>query len=70
MNIHTLLISIPSSHDVINQRLLDVLSYHSLEIKTIPSFTSIINGTVNIAELSNLKIEDLLGREPVRPIKS
>jgi FlaA1/EpsC-like NDP-sugar epimerase len=43
-----------------------MLSDHPLKVKTIPSISSLISGEFEIAELKDIKIEDLLGREPVQ----
>ena len=42
-----------------------MLSDHPLKVKTIPSISSLISGRAEITELKDIKIEDLLGREPV-----
>ncbi|NCF48111.1 MAG: polysaccharide biosynthesis protein, partial [Bacteroidetes bacterium] len=66
LEIETLLIAIAKDSDALRRRVFDVLSDHPLKVKTIPSISSLISGGFEIAELKDIKIEDLLGREPVQ----
>ena len=66
LDIETLLLAIPSDIDATRRRVFDMLSDHPLKVKTIPSISSLISGGFEIAELKDIKIEDLLGREPVQ----
>lgn len=66
LDIETLLLAIPSDIDATRQRVFDMLSDHPLKVKTIPSISSLISGGSEINELKDIKIEDLLGREPVQ----
>jgi FlaA1/EpsC-like NDP-sugar epimerase len=66
LEIETLLLAIPSDIDATRRRVFDMLSDHPLKVKTIPSISSLISGRVEITELKDIKIEDLLGREPVQ----
>jgi FlaA1/EpsC-like NDP-sugar epimerase len=64
--IETLLLAMPSDIPATRRRVFDMLSDHPLKIKVIPSISSLISGGIEIAELKGIKIEDLLGREPVQ----
>jgi FlaA1/EpsC-like NDP-sugar epimerase len=66
LEIRTLLLAIPNDSDALRRRIFDMLSDHPLKVKTIPSISSLISGGLEIAELKEIKIEDLLGREPVQ----
>lgn len=66
LDIETLLLAIPSDIDATRRRVFEMLSDHPLKVKTIPSISSLISGEFEIAELKDIKIEDLLGREPVQ----
>jgi len=66
LDIETLLLAIPSDIDATRRRVFEMLSDHPLKVKTIPSISSLISGGFEIAELKDIKIEDLLGREPVQ----
>lgn len=65
LNIETLLLSTPSDIDATRRRVFDMLSEHPLKVKTVPSISSLIAGKAEITQLRDIKIEDLLGREPV-----
>ena len=66
LKIETLLLAIPQDIDATRQRIFDLLSDHPLKVKTIPSISSLISGEFQIAELKDIKVEDLLGRKPVQ----
>jgi FlaA1/EpsC-like NDP-sugar epimerase len=65
LNIQTLLLATPGNTNASRQRVFDILSEHPLRVKTVPSITSLISGSAEITQLRDIKIEDLLGREPV-----
>ena len=67
LEIETLLLAIPSDSDALRRRVFDMLTDHPLKMKTIPSISSLISGRFEITELKDIKIEDLLGREPAQP---
>ena len=66
LEIHTLLFVIQSDIEAMGQRVFEMLSDYPLKIKKIPSISSLLSGDFEIDGLKNIKIEDLLGREPVR----
>ena len=66
LKIETLLLVIPSDFDALRRRVFDMLSDQPLKVKTVPSISSLISGGLKIAELKDIKIEDLLWREPVQ----
>ena len=66
LEIHTLLFVIQSDIEAVRQRVFEVLPDYPLKIKKIPSISSLLSGNFKIDGLKNIKIEDLLGREPVR----
>lgn len=41
-----------------------------LAVKTVPSFDEMFDGSVKIGEIRSIKVEDLLGRDPVPPDKN
>jgi FlaA1/EpsC-like NDP-sugar epimerase len=67
LKIETLLLAIPSDSDALRRQFFDMLSDHPLKVKTIPSISSLISDRFEITELKDIKVEDLLGREPVQP---
>ena len=66
LDIKILLLTISSNIDTTRRRVFDMLSDHPLKVKTIPSISSLISGGFEISKLKDIKIEDLLGREPVQ----
>lgn len=67
LKIKTLLLAVSSNIESTRRQVFDMLSDHPLKVKIIPSISSLISGGLEISELKNIKIEDLLGREPVQP---
>jgi len=65
LEIETLLLAIPNDSNALRRRIFEILSDHPLKVKTIPSISSLISGKFKVTELEDIKIEDLLGREPV-----
>ena len=52
----------------VNRReLLTQLEKLELPVQTVPSFSEVIAGQARINDIRDLEIEDLLGRDPVRP---
>ena len=66
LKIETLLLELPGDLDATRRPIFEILSDHPLKVKTIPSISSLISGRFEIAELKDIKVEDLLGREPVQ----
>lgn len=60
------IIAIPSASGSQMRRLLDICHRAQLEVKTIPSLREIIAGTAGVHHVRTLRVDDLLGREPVR----
>ena len=65
LNIKTLLLATPGDTNTTRRRVFEILSEHPLKVKTVPSISSLISERAEITQLRDLKIEDLLGREPV-----
>jgi len=65
LEIKTLLLATPSDDNAPRRKVFDILSEHPLKVKTIPSVSSLISTRAGLAQLRDIKIEDLLGREPV-----
>ena len=49
------------------QRIFDLLTHTSIEVKSIPDLTSLISGTAKITELTDIDIVDLLDRDQATP---
>lgn len=51
------------------KRLSNLLKSNDIQIKLIPAISDILSGHATITQFQSVKIEDLLGRKPVPPIK-
>lgn len=49
------------------QRVLDIVSDYPIRVKSIPSISKFIDSSLKIDQLKDIKIEDLLWREPAEP---
>ncbi|OOR99851.1 nucleoside-diphosphate sugar epimerase [Haemophilus paracuniculus] len=67
--IKTILLAIPSASRAERKAIIKHLSSLKLKIQTIPDMEEILQGTAKIDELREVKIENLLGRDPVQPNK-
>ena len=59
------LIAVPSATDDEMQRLVGLCRDANIEYKTLPGVHELLSGKVSLHDLRKVKIEDLLGREPV-----
>lgn len=64
-NIEVLILAIPSVKGERKKELIEKGMELGLKVKTIPSFSNWVNGTVTVNQVEDIKIEDLLGREEI-----
>ena len=64
-NIEVLILALPSISGERKKDLIELGMNHGLKVKTIPSFHQWVNGEMNTKQVQDIKIEDLLGREPI-----
>lgn len=64
----TVLLAIPSAGLERRKRIVERLEGLSLRVMSVPGLADILSGKAAISELRAVEIEDLLGREPVKPI--
>ena len=69
-NIKVILLAIPSASRSERKAIIDGLIPLKIKVRTIPDMEEILQGNAKIDELREVKIEDLLGREPVLPNKA
>jgi len=60
-------ICIPSATRSEMQRILSICRLSNIPVRTLPTLTELIDGRVSQRDLRGLRIEDLLGREELRP---
>lgn len=66
-NISHVLLALPSVERHIRQKIIDKLSIYPLTVRTLPNVNEIMNGSITIADIQDIEIEDLLGRTVVEP---
>ena len=63
--IDTVIIAIPSASGKEIRRIIDNIKSKEVKIKTLPGLYELVDGKVSVSRIRNIRIEDLLGREPV-----
>ncbi|MCF4009304.1 polysaccharide biosynthesis protein [Rheinheimera sp. UJ63] len=66
-NIGRVLLAMPSASRSRRREVLDRLDQLPLPVLSIPGMSDLVDGCMRIDELQDVKIEDLLGRDPVAP---
>ena len=64
-NIEVLILALPSISGERKKELIEQGMNLGLKVKTMPSFTEWVDGEVKANQVQDIKIEDLLGREPI-----
>ncbi|KKO49383.1 nucleoside-diphosphate sugar epimerase [Arsukibacterium sp. MJ3] len=66
-NISRVLLALPSASRARRREVLDALDELPIPVQSIPGMSDLVDGTMRIDELQDVKIEDLLGRDAVAP---
>lgn len=66
-NIGRVLLAMPSASRSRRREVLDKLEFLPVPVLSIPGMCDLVDGSMRIDELQDVKIEDLLGRDPVAP---
>ena len=61
----TVIIAIPTASGKEIKRIVDNIKNKEVKIKTLPGLYELVDGKVSVSRIRNIRIEDLLGREPV-----
>jgi len=61
------LLALPSVSRQRRNDILNTLKPHKVAVRTLPGLSDIATGKVNLSDVRELDIDDLLGREPVKP---
>ena len=64
--IEIVLIAIPSANGRKIRKIYDTLSELNVQVRILPSLRELAGGQVSVSRLRRVKLEDLLGRDPVR----
>jgi FlaA1/EpsC-like NDP-sugar epimerase len=65
-SVDEILIAIPSATGKQMQRILEICQKTRLPFKTVPTLSDIIRGEAKVSEFREVRLEDLLGRDPVQ----
>jgi len=69
-DIKMILLAIPSLAKKDRKEILHRLSKFPVNVMELPSIDNIIDGKVTISDIKPVQVEDILGREPIKPIES
>ena len=69
-DIKIILLAIPSLAKNQRKAILNRLSKFPVNVMELPSVDNIIDGKVTISDIKPVEVEDILGREPIKPIDS
>src|SRR3546814_17779860 len=64
---HEVLLAIPSSSRARRREIIDKLAPYSIPVRTLPGLMDLAAGRVQVEALREVRIDDLLGRDPVAP---
>jgi len=63
--VSTVIITIPTASGKEIKRIVNNIKNKEVKIKTLPGLYELVDGKVSVSRIRNIRIEDLLGREPV-----
>lgn len=66
-NVDKIYLAIPSATPEQKRDILSICSETNCELKQLPAYYQIVNDEVSVSNLKTVNIEDLLGRDPIRP---
>ena len=66
-NVSRILLALPSASRARRREVLESLGDMPIPVQTVPGMSDIVDGSMRIDELQDVRIEDLLGRDPVEP---
>lgn len=64
-NIEVLIIAIPSLDEKRRKEIIEQGLAFNLDVKSVPSFDKWVDGKLSTSQIQDIKIEDLLGRQPI-----
>lgn len=65
-DIDLILVAIPSANDEDKKAILKICNDTGCETKVLPGLYQLVAGNISMSKMKDIKIEDLLGREPVK----
>lgn len=70
LGIDEVVLAIPSISPQRRREVLESLRAHAVEVRTLPTLLELVDGKITAQSIREIRIEDLLGREPVPPNKN
>jgi len=67
MEITYVMLAIPTADRVRRRNIIERLEKLPVHVKTVPSFSVLVSGLARVDDITDIDVEDLLGREPVPP---
>lgn len=67
LDVSYVLLALPNISRVRRNEILNTLAPLKVAVRALPNLNDLVTGKINISELRELNINDLLGREPVKP---
>ncbi|WP_397473717.1 polysaccharide biosynthesis protein [Pusillimonas sp.] len=64
---HEILLAIPSASRARRNEIIDMLVSHAVPVRTLPGLMDLAAGRVQVEALREVRVDDLLGRDPVAP---
>ena len=64
-NVDVILLALPSARSKEMRRIVGICEATGVPFRTLPKFEDLVSGRATVSELRDVKIDDLLGREPV-----
>lgn len=65
-DVNEVIIAIPSADGKIINQIYDLCNIDNVEVKITPGVYEIINGNVSLSQIREVRVEDLLGRKPIK----
>ena len=69
-DVNTVLLAVPSASAARRKEILHSLATLKVEVRTLPAMAEIAAGKISVASLREVAVEELLGRDPVKPVPS
>ncbi|RIV76036.1 polysaccharide biosynthesis protein [Pelagerythrobacter aerophilus] len=66
-DIDEVLLALPSASRSRRKAIIEALQKHPVAVRSLPSVGNLIDGKVSVSDLRDVSVDDLLGRDPVRP---
>jgi FlaA1/EpsC-like NDP-sugar epimerase len=67
--VQTILLALPSADRISKRKIVERLENLHVQVRTIPGMADLVSGKASVSDLKIVSVEDLLGRDPVPPVK-